>query len=386
MNNDLWIKRQNSIDYINNNYDLVYSINIIENQFMNLRKSEKEVELEVKIMESGKTCFEFKLYRDLIQSRKNITDIFQISNYSDYKVETNILNLKGSNKKIPSITRVKSKGEQSRHELYIPQKFNDDICVRSIEGTSMDNYSDFNIYKVLNFYLDEGNNINIVDKCGITLLHLIAHPENLGVPLTDYQINVLLGKKLSNDENLTVKISSKDINESTIFKLMYHYINKKSSKNMRNKICKYLIKKGINMNSQDIYGWTPLHWSIALKDDVMTEYLLKKGASPNICEFENGMSPLHFLCRANTLRRLPFLAQILPKVKTDLCDNDGDSLLHILARNMSYGNCMLLIKNGFNIYLKNNIGINPLNILSEQLMKNHHSKACVILEKLELYT
>ena len=44
-----------------------------------------------------------------------------------------------------------------------------------------------------------------------------------------------------------------------------------------------LLAKGQDVNEKDLYGWTPLMWAVYYGQDPVAEFLLKKGANPNIC-------------------------------------------------------------------------------------------------------
>ena len=59
------------------------------------------------------------------------------------------------------------------------------------------------------------------------------------------------------------------------------------------KLVNYLITKGAEMNIQDNEGYTPLHVHAARGRLYGVSALLHAGADPNICTYQEQLSPLH---------------------------------------------------------------------------------------------
>jgi len=59
-------------------------------------------------------------------------------------------------------------------------------------------------------------------------------------------------------------------------------------------VINYLINKGIDINAQDIYGMTPLHYALRSKNIDAAIALLKAGANPNLPN-ERGITPLSYI-------------------------------------------------------------------------------------------
>ena len=59
-------------------------------------------------------------------------------------------------------------------------------------------------------------------------------------------------------------------------------------------VINYLINKGIDINAQDIYGMTPLHYALRSKNAEAAIALLKAGANPNLPN-QDGLIPLSMI-------------------------------------------------------------------------------------------
>lgn len=69
--------------------------------------------------------------------------------------------------------------------------------------------------------------------------------------------------------------------------MLHHAADKNDSA-----VASILISKGIDINAQDVYGLTPLHFAVRCFGTKTVELLLKAGANPNIPE-NYGFTPLH---------------------------------------------------------------------------------------------
>ncbi|XP_028395453.1 uncharacterized protein LOC114519507 [Dendronephthya gigantea] len=88
---------------------------------------------------------------------------------------------------------------------------------------------------------------------------------------------------------------------------------------------KYLVKKGADVNGEQIYGWTVLH-SAATKGTLeIVEYLVKKGADVN-GKKTNGWSLLHTAVTEGTLEMVKYLVEHGADVDKE--KTNGWSLLH----------------------------------------------------------
>ena len=56
----------------------------------------------------------------------------------------------------------------------------------------------------------------------------------------------------------------------------------------------FYIKHGVEINAQDMYGMTPLHYALRSKNIDAAIALLKAGANPNLPN-ERGITPLSYI-------------------------------------------------------------------------------------------
>ena len=82
-------------------------------------------------------------------------------------------------------------------------------------------------------------------------------------------------------------------------------------------LCELLIRKGANLDIQDIFGNTPLLYAIDREQYEIMKLFIQRGANIQLCDFR-GNSPLHAACACNHLPMVEFLLQCVPiMVKID---------------------------------------------------------------------
>ena len=115
------------------------------------------------------------------------------------------------------------------------------------------------------------------------------------------------------------------------------------------KICRYnatkclkvLIEQGINVNIQNKYGDTPLHFAISTNKFEIVKLLILKGANVNI-QNNRGCTPLHFACCNNSVESVKLL--IVNGSNVNIQDNNGDTPLQVAVREHAK-ECIKLLQN-----------------------------------------
>ncbi len=119
-----------------------------------------------------------------------------------------------------------------------------------------------------------------------------------------------------------------------------------------------LIRNGANINIQDIYKSTPLHYSVGFGYEASTDMLLYYGADPNINDI-NGNSPLFYAVKNS----LDSITEILIRANANMYQlySDNQSLMHIAAY---YGNDFFVKKymKHYNLEIKDKNGLNPVDM------------------------
>ena len=100
---------------------------------------------------------------------------------------------------------------------------------------------------------------------------------------------ILLDSIFRDGERSVMEITPKE-NWTWLHKALLGFDSDKPSSDVIN----YLIGKGIDINSQDMYGMTALHYALRSKNIEAAITLLKAGANPNLPD-ERGITPLSYI-------------------------------------------------------------------------------------------
>uniref|UniRef100_A0A6C0I471 Uncharacterized protein n=1 Tax=viral metagenome TaxID=1070528 RepID=A0A6C0I471_9ZZZZ len=130
-----------------------------------------------------------------------------------------------------------------------------------------------------------------------------------------------------------------------------------------------LIDAGVDVNSKDEYGRTPLHEVVSSlarikgkKGLEIVRILLQAGADVNSKDEEYGRTPLHLAIDYDKKGEITKLL-IDSGAHLDIQDNDGDTPLHSASRSEFFKSAAkILIDSGAKVDIKNNNGDTPLHI------------------------
>jgi uncharacterized protein len=133
-----------------------------------------------------------------------------------------------------------------------------------------------------------------------------------------------------------------------------------------------LIRSGADIHARDRGGYTPLHWAAFNGYAKVVELLLEKDADPNV-RSNFGWTPL---LQAATRGHAQISALLLTKnADPNAASNDGWTPLHKAAANGHTEVVKLLIARGANVNAVYSDGSTPLSLAS----KNHHSGIVALL-------
>ncbi len=131
----------------------------------------------------------------------------------------------------------------------------------------------------------------------------------------------------------------------------------------RFKLIKSLINHGADINAQGFEGYTPLAYSVS---NEISEYLLSKGANPNI-PMNKGAVPLHNAAHFKQIPRIKMLLSYGADI--NFRDDEGRIPLHYSVLRKVWETARFLLKNGSNPNIKDKKGKTPLDYADEKNRK-----------------
>ena len=90
-----------------------------------------------------------------------------------------------------------------------------------------------------------------------------------------------------------------------------------------------LLKGGLDPNSVDHYGQTPLHYAIRMGNKRAMELLIEAGADPNAKDITHGNTPLHLAATIGVTAFIDSLVQA--GADWELTRDDGKSAAQLLS-------------------------------------------------------
>lgn len=271
-----------------------------------------------------------------------------------------------------------------RSILFIPIKFNfTDILELLLHFNSSsiglniidlkDKYGDYPIHYCLLFndiesfklLLKNNVDLNLVNNDKLTPLHYSIYKKNIDIIKLIIENNINLDARTNTGETalhyacnfqlydvvklLLEKGADPNIQdyEHEITPLMYCII-------LRNKkFIEILLKYKADINLQDYYGNSPLHYLINENDVELFDYFIKFKPNVNLYNAENKL-PIHIALEKFNNNTYHFVKHLIEKSNLNLQNHIGNTSLHLLIVNDVWEqNIDLLEKKELNIYLKN---------------------------------
>lgn len=231
-------------------------------------------------------------------------------------------------------------------------------------------YSNENIIKYL---IKNGSNPNITDKTGNNSLHLAILNRNLNIikyllETTNININsrnnngetaLHLACNLQETEIVKYLISNNaDVNikdfEHEFTPL--HYVVNIGNKELVEIILSKLkdLNKNLQLNNQDIFGNTPLHYAVMENNQVIFNLLTQfDNINVNLWNID-GRIPLHIFLKAGSNVKKDILDYLIKNSNLNIQDNDGDTCLNLLVKYDIWKNYLeVLSKKTLDIFVKN---------------------------------
>jgi len=145
--------------------------------------------------------------------------------------------------------------------------------------------------------------------------------------------------------------------ENNKFKTTYDESINEAAKDGDLKAINKFLDKGVNIESKDTLGRTPLHYAVMKHHFKIAEYLLAKGANVNIQD-NTGWSPIHIAANRDDTQLLKLL--ISKGADINIRNNDGWTPLHDAAWRGSIKAIDILLKVGADVNSLGNSGESPI--------------------------
>ncbi|MCB2292369.1 ankyrin repeat domain-containing protein [Clostridium algoriphilum] len=130
---------------------------------------------------------------------------------------------------------------------------------------------------------------------------------------------------------------------------------------------KKLIQKGVNINSKDELGFTPISQSIKMKNLELTKYLISENADINTLV----KSEKTCLILAVETNRIDLVNLVIPKIKDiNAKDNDGETALEEAVKTDNKDIVELLISKEANLNTMDAQKSTPLSVIKSESMMN----------------
>ncbi|KAL7298798.1 hypothetical protein TKK_0008542 [Trichogramma kaykai] len=224
----------------------------------------------------------------------------------------------------------------------ICQKENDDDLIKKLFKVSDENQQELQI--------------NAQDKWGNTPLLMAVQNENHAA--VEFLLRRGANPNLANAEGLTpLHVICEDNSCHALAEMIFEISD-----------IKY---HPIHVDAQNLNGNTPLHVAAYFRQPLVTEILLRKGANPNMVNYDE-CTPLHFICNNEVIdvdllkTFIEINNEIQQTVQLNIGDKIGDTPLHLAVKHENLEVVELLLRNGADPDFANEDGLTPLHIICQR--------------------
>ena len=128
----------------------------------------------------------------------------------------------------------------------------------------------------------------------------------------------------------------------------------------------YLIKKGVNLNARNSYGFLPIHVICIHKSEKWLWLLNENFETPS---YMNGDYPLHMICRRGSIEMLKYIIEI-HNVNINCVNSEGERPIHIICKCGTVEMLKYIISLGANVNCYDIHGWHPLHYVENvEMMK-----------------
>jgi len=193
-------------------------------------------------------------------------------------------------------------------------------------------------------------------------------------------------RKDSNDKLAKPNFVRKGISESKVYKKncvpsknQYTALHAAANNNKVSE-ARLLLANGAELEGQDHSCYTPLHRAVFSNNFEMVEFLLSKGANPNVVGSSNWAMPLTSAINIHKIELVKLLLKHGADINATTVRNKSTPLMYAVEFE-GVRMVQLLIDNGADVSIRNSKGLTPLKVAREkgkekvvELLKSHGAK------------
>ena len=194
------------------------------------------------------------------------------------------------------------------------------INIKDEEGNSLLHVAaSLNSTEITQHLLDKGIDCSLLNSQGMTALHLAVKNQSFAVAhlllesrhdlinIKDSFRVIPLIRAIQLDSVDSVKVFlDADPNQLSLLDEQHSSFLHIAAQFNSVEVSKFLISKGININSQDAFGNTPLHISILNHSLIIAEFLISNGADLSLSNI-SGLTPIHLAAKMNYVELVKLL-------------------------------------------------------------------------------